>query len=201
MCAIKSTSPAHRGNGGRAQEIVGFGRHDTSGFIRHSAPWQYFRRRSHAPSRRYSKEPMCLRRHDHPKRTSRRQKYCSYVCRDEARRVPFRDFRTRTRGFPQSIKNNDSKSMASDRDSANRALLPSLRSSPPGSPRMSGPGRPISRAFEADRARDTCRVCCPLADQDAVALDILVKGDRRQFPTRRLPPPRRYQSVAMEQSP
>ncbi len=63
----------------------------------------------------------------HPKRGSRRQKFCSYRCRDEARRARnyaiFGSARRGSQGIPRSVQNIDAKSKACKADFGDRAPL------------------------------------------------------------------------------
>jgi hypothetical protein len=124
MPAQKAPSPAHRGDGGRAQENVGFGGHDNSGNNRYSTRRQYVGRYIHPLPRRNGNAPTCTvcAGAITPKRASRRQKYCSYACRDEARRARNFEILGRTRGIPRSVENSDSKSTPCEDDFAGRAV-------------------------------------------------------------------------------
>jgi hypothetical protein len=53
------SSPAHRGDGGRAQENVGSSGHDNSAHNRRCARRQYVGRHTHALFRRNGEEPTC----------------------------------------------------------------------------------------------------------------------------------------------
>jgi hypothetical protein len=78
-----------------------------------------------------------------PKRGSRRQRFCCYRCRDEARRTS--NFalsgvtRRGSQGIPRSIENNDEKSIACKADFGHRASA------------ISGPTRVIDREIVAGR--------------------------------------------------
>jgi hypothetical protein len=127
MCSIKRASPAHRGNGGRAQENVGFVRHDTSGNNRHRARGQYVGRHTQALSRRNGNDSTCAVCGEAitPKRGSRRQRYCSDRCRDDARRARNFEISGRTRypttRNPRSVKNSYAKSTACEAAFVGRA--------------------------------------------------------------------------------